>query len=86
MAVPPALDCGPRRTSDDTRETGGPESGSPGSSSSRMALAGVLVLVLLASLGSLIWLLAGRSGDAEDLQREREAAMAQAGQFLRMGT
>ena len=74
-------------TSGGTRDTGGPASGSPGSASFRMALAGVLVLVLLASLGSLIWLLAGRRGDAEDLQREREAAMAQAGQFLlRMGT
>ena len=74
-------------TSGATRDTGDPESGSPGSASFRMALAGVLVLVLLASHGSLIWLLAGRRGDAEDLQREREAAMAQAGQFLlRMGT
>ena len=53
----------------------------------RVALAGVLVLVLVASLGCLVWLVAGRRGDAGDLQREREAAMAQAGQFLlRMGT
>jgi Mce-associated membrane protein len=65
----------------------GPDGGGSGAARFRVALTGVLVLVLLASLGCLIWLLAGRRGDAEDLQREREAAMAQAQQFvLRMGT
>jgi Mce-associated membrane protein len=69
-------------TSSDT-----PGPGSSGSATFRLALAGVLVLLLIASLGSLIWLLAGRRGEAEGLQRAREAAMAQAGQFmLRMGT
>ena len=74
-------------TISDTPESSTPDTGRPGSAPFRTVLAGVLVLVLLASLGSLIWLLAGRRGDAEDFQREREAAMAQAGQFmLRMGT
>ena len=87
MAVPPALDQAPGVTSSDTPESGSPDTDRPRSAPVRTVLAGVLVLVLLASLGSLIWLLAGRRGDAEDFQREREAAMAQAGQFmLRMGT
>jgi len=65
----------------------GTDGGGSGSASFRVVLTGVLVLVLLASLGCLIWLLAGRRGQAEDLQHEREAAMAQAHQFvLRMGT
>ena len=63
------------------------DAGSSRSATFRLVLAGVLVLALLASLGCLIWLLAGRRGDAEDLQRQREQVMAQAGQFmLRMGT
>jgi Mce-associated membrane protein len=87
VAVPPALDQARGVTSSDTPESGTPDTGRPGSVPFRTVLAGILVLVLLASLGSLIWLLAGRRGDAEDFQREREAAMAQAGQFmLRMGT
>jgi Mce-associated membrane protein len=87
VAVPPALDQARGVTISDTPESGTPDTGRPGSAPFRTVLAGVLVLVLLASLGSLIWLLAGRRGDAEDFQREREAAMAQAGQFmLRMGT
>ena len=53
----------------------------------RRALLGVMVLVLLASGGVLIWLLAGRQGEASDLQADREAAMAQTEQFmLRLGT
>ena len=88
MAVPPALDQAPGVTSSDTRDVRHPRHRPPRlARRSASVLAGVLVLVLLASLGSLIWLLAGRRGDAEDLQREREAVMAQAGQFmLRMGT
>jgi Mce-associated membrane protein len=71
-------------TTSDTPDT---DHDRPGPGAFRVALAGVLVLVLLASLGCLVWLLAGRRGEADDLQREREAAMAQAGQFLlRMGT
>lgn len=48
----------------------------------RVALLGVLVVALLASCGALIWLLAGRTGTADDEQRSREAVMAQAQQFM----
>jgi len=58
-----------------------------GSVTFRVVVLGVLVIALLASCGTLIWLLAGRRGEADDLQRERESAMAQTDQFmLRMGT
>lgn len=58
-----------------------------GSATFRVAVLGVLVVALLASCGTLIWLLAGRRGEADDLQRERESVMAQTDQFmLRMGT
>jgi Mce-associated membrane protein len=64
-----------------------PDHGSSRSATFRTALAGVLVLALLVSLGSLVWLLADRRGEADDLQRQREAVMSQAQQFmLRMGT
>lgn len=60
---------------------------STGSSTFRRALLGVLVVALVVSGGLLIWLLADRQGDAEELQAEREAAMAQARQLaLRVGT
>ena len=53
----------------------------------RLVVLGVLVVVLLAGCGTLVWLLAGRRGEADDLQREREAVMSQTQQFmLRMGT
>lgn len=58
-----------------------------GSATFRVVVLGVLVVALLASCGTLIWLLAGRRGEADDLQRERESVMAQTDQFmLRMGT
>lgn len=53
----------------------------------RRVLLGVLVVALLASGGVLIWLLADRRGEADDLQAEREQVMSQSEQFmLRMGT
>ena len=53
----------------------------------RLALLGVLVVALLASAGVLIWLLADRRGEADDLQTQRETVMAQSEQFmLRTGT
>lgn len=53
----------------------------------RRALLGVLVVVMLASGGALIWLLADRRGEASSLQGDREQVMAQTEQFmLRMGT
>jgi hypothetical protein len=58
-----------------------------GSATFRVALLGVLVIALLASCGTLIWLLAERRGEADDLQRSREEVMSQTDQFmLRMGT
>lgn len=53
----------------------------------RVAVLGVLVLVLLAGCGTLVWLVAGRRGQAEEVQQQREAVMSQTDQFmLRMGT
>lgn len=52
------------------------------SSAFRVVLLGVLVVALLASCGTLVWLLAGRRGAADDEQRAREAVMAQAQQFM----
>ena len=47
----------------------------------------MLVVALLASAGVLVWLLAERRGEADDLQSDREEVMAQTEQFmLRMGT
>jgi len=58
-----------------------------GSATLRVVILGVLVVVLLAASGTLIWLLAGRRGEAGDLQSSRETVMAQTDQFiLRMGT
>jgi Mce-associated membrane protein len=58
-----------------------------GSPTFRVVVLGVLVVALLAASGTLIWLLAGRRGEAEDVQQQREAVMAQTDQFmLRMGT
>lgn len=60
----------------------------------RLALAGVLAVVLLASIGTSIWLAASRGFEtigiesgAGDLQSERDAVMSQTRQFmLRTGT
>ena len=53
----------------------------------RRVLLGVLVVALVASGGVLVWLLADRQGEADELQAEREQVMAQTEQFmLRMGT
>ena len=60
----------------------------------RLVLAGLLVVVLLASLGTSIWLAATRGFEAvgiergaSELQSEREAVMSQTRQFmLRTGT
>lgn len=48
----------------------------------RVALLGLLVVVLLASLGTSIWLLAGRTSESDDVQGERESVMAQSRQFM----
>jgi Mce-associated membrane protein len=80
VAVPPAPDGTAGVTSSDPHEP-------PRSPAFRLALLGVLVVLLLASAGALIWLVADRQGEADDLQADREAVMAQTEQFmLRMGT
>jgi hypothetical protein len=79
VAVPPAPDQDSGLTSNLHDRTQ--------SATFRRALLGVLVLVLLASAGVLIWLVADRRGEADDVQAEREQVMAQTEQFmLRMGT
>ena len=84
MAVPPAPDQDTGLTSSDatSRPQGAPEPGRSRSETFRLALLGVLVVALLAASGTLVWLLAGRRGEAEDLQREREQVMAQSEQFM----
>jgi len=80
VAVPPAPDEDAGVTSSNPHER-------PQSPALRLAVLGVLVVALLASAGVLIWLLADRTGEADDLQAEREAVMAQTEQFmLRTGT
>ncbi|MCW2765221.1 MAG: hypothetical protein JWO11_1180 [Nocardioides sp.] len=54
----------------------------PRSGTFRLVLLGVLVIILLASSGTMIWLLAGRTGAADDVQARRETVMSQAGQFM----
>ncbi|MFC4783012.1 hypothetical protein ACT8ZV_00940 [Nocardioides sp. MAHUQ-72] len=58
-----------------------------GATTFRVVVLGVLVIVLLAACGTLVWLLAGRRGEADAEQSAREAVMSQTDQFmLRMGT
>jgi Mce-associated membrane protein len=76
VAVPPA----PAALSTGTDET-------PRSATFRLVLLVVLVVLLLVSAGLLVWLLADRRGEADDLQSEREAVMSQTEQFvLRLNT
>jgi Mce-associated membrane protein len=80
VAVPPAPDEDPGVTSSNPHER-------PQSPAIRLALLGVLVVALLASAGVLIWLVSDRTGEADDLQAQRDAVMAQTEQFmLRTGT
>jgi hypothetical protein len=59
----------------------------PRSATFRLVLLIVLVVLLLASAGVLVWLLADRRGEADDLQSERETVMSQTEQFvLRLNT
>ncbi len=48
----------------------------------RLVLTGVLVVLLVAAAGVLVWLLAERRGVAEEAQREREAALGVTEQFV----
>jgi Mce-associated membrane protein len=59
----------------------------PRSATFRLVLLIVLVALLLVSAGALVWLLADRRGQADDLQSERETVMSQTEQFvLRLNT
>ena len=85
MAVPPAPDGNAGVTSSSAHDTD-PQTGTQ-SATFRRVLLGVLVVALVASGGVLVWLLADRQGEADELQAEREQVMAQTEQFmLRMGT
>ena len=87
MAVPPA-------PGNDAGVTSSPTHDTSQATSFRLALLGVLVVVLLAAVGTSIWLVATRGaaevgiqGEAAEIQAEREAVMSQTRQFmLRMGT
>ena len=87
MAVPPA-------PGDDAGVTSSPTHDTTQATRFRLVLLGVLVVVLLAGVGTSIWLVATRGaepvgiqGEAAEIQDEREAVMSQTRQFLlRMGT
>jgi Mce-associated membrane protein len=87
VAVPPAHD-------QPAGLTEGPHDDPTRSTTFRLALAGVLALILLLSLGASVWLAASRGFEAVgidrgagELQAERDQVMSQTRQFmLRMGT
>lgn len=79
VAVPSAPDAQPGLTSSSPHPS---TDAASRSATFRLVLLGVLVAVLLASGGTMIWLLAGRTGEADDQQSGREAVMAQAEQFM----
>lgn len=74
MAVPPAPDDRSGLI-EETRPT-------HDATGARRIIAVVLVVIVLASAGTLVWLLSQRSGDASDLQAEREKVMSQSRQFI----
>ena len=79
MAVPSAPDQDSGLTSNPHDRTQ--------SATFRLVLFCALVVVLLVSTGVLVFLVADRRGEADDVQSEREQVMAQAEQFmLRTGT
>jgi Mce-associated membrane protein len=87
VAVPPAHD-------QPAGLTEGPHDDPTRSTTFRLALAGVLALILVLSLGASVWLAASRGFEAVgidrgagELQAERDQVMSQTRQFmLRMGT
>jgi Mce-associated membrane protein len=59
----------------------------PRSTTFRLVLLVVLVVLLLVSAFALVWLLADRRGEADDVQSQREEVMSQTKQFvLRLNT
>lgn len=64
-----------------------PDRPAPAHRTFRLVLLGVLVVALLAAAGCLVWLLAERRGAADEAQRDRDAVLRQAEQFvLRLNT
>jgi hypothetical protein len=83
MVVSPALGRRPEVTGEDATTSSGP----PGSALFRLVLLGALVLALAASLVWVAALRAHRTGAADAVQSDREAAMATTQQFvLRVNT
>ena len=72
---------------DETSSTPAASGAAPRSARFRLALLVVLVVLLLASAGVLVWLLAERRGQADQLQSQRESVMSTTEQFvLRLNT
>jgi hypothetical protein len=85
MAVSPALDQHPEVTTGATGERPDettPATQSPRSAPFRLVVLAVLVLALAATLGWVAVLRSHRTGAADDLQSEREAAMSATQQFV----
>jgi Mce-associated membrane protein len=86
MAISPAVDREPEVTTPAPDEHTG-RAGSRTNARFRVMLLGILVVALLASAGTLVWLLAERRGEADGVQSEREAVLRQTEQFvLRLNT
>jgi Mce-associated membrane protein len=83
MAVSPALDHQPEVTRHDTMADVPPSGSSPRSAVFRLVLLGVLVLGLVASLVWVGVLASHRNGPADEVQADREAAMATTEQFVK---
>ena len=83
MAVPPAPDDRSAVTEDssahDSRTEAEPRRTAPGA---RRLIAALLVVAVLASAGTLAWLLSQRTGDADDAQAQREEMMSAARQLM----
>jgi Mce-associated membrane protein len=83
MAISPAVD-------EDRAVTADPEAQRPANAPNRtfrLVVTVVLVLLLVAAAGCLVWLLAERRGAAADAQRQRDAALRETEQFvLRLNT
>jgi len=63
----------------DSQTESGSRTTAPGA---RRLIAAVLLVVVLASAATLVWLVSQRSGDATDLQAQREKVMSQSRQFI----
>jgi len=86
VAVPPAPDLESGVISEATQVQGSQSHGS-GSGGARRLIAAVLVVVILASAGVFFWLQQQRSGEASDVQSDREQVMKQSRAFvLRVNT